>query len=227
MARSRKKHRPEEIVAKLRDADAMLNTGKDLAGVFQVLEASESTFERPRAQYGGMKCEEAKRLKHLWDGNRRLKQLVADQAMEIFDGVPHARSLVAFWRDEYNTQRPHSSLGYLPPAGFAAACAAFTSAPPAHAGCLGHPCPSPARSGLLRRLENSPHAITMRCKTHPAPKVLVFCWDVGRHPALCEVHLYSAEIMKPSSPTGTKCAQAVPRPRPSQGPLACRPPDFE
>ena len=83
MTRRRKKHRPEEIVAKLRDADAMLNAGKDLAAVLQALEVSESTLDHWRAQYGGMKCEEAKRLKHLEDENRRLKQLVADQALDI------------------------------------------------------------------------------------------------------------------------------------------------
>ena len=81
--RPRKKHRPEEVVAKLRDADAMLNAGKDLAVVLQSLGISESTLERWRAQYGVMKCEEAKRLKLLEDENRRLKQLVADQALDI------------------------------------------------------------------------------------------------------------------------------------------------
>ena len=53
--RRRKKHRPEEVVATLRDADAMLNAGKDLAAVLQALEVSESTLERWRAQYGGLK----------------------------------------------------------------------------------------------------------------------------------------------------------------------------
>lgn len=48
-------------MAKLRDADAMLNAGKDLAAVLQSLEISESSYERWRAQYGGMKSEEAKR----------------------------------------------------------------------------------------------------------------------------------------------------------------------
>ena len=79
----RKKHKPEQIVAKLRDADAMLNAGKDLAAVLQALEISEATLIRWRAQYGGMKSEEAKRLKALEDENRRLKQLVADQALDI------------------------------------------------------------------------------------------------------------------------------------------------
>ncbi len=81
--RRRKKHRPEEIVARLRDADAMLNAGKDLAAVLQALEISDTTFDRWRAQYGGMKCEEARRLKHLEDENKRLKTLVSDQALDI------------------------------------------------------------------------------------------------------------------------------------------------
>lgn len=81
--RRRKRHSPEQIVVKLRDADAMLNSGKDLAAVLQALEVSESTLERWRGQYGGMKSEEAKRLKALEDENRRLKQLVADQALDI------------------------------------------------------------------------------------------------------------------------------------------------
>lgn len=79
----RKKRLSEGVVAKLRYADAMPNTGKDLAVVLQALGISESTLDRWRAQHGGMKCEEAKRLKHLEDENRRLKQLVADQALDI------------------------------------------------------------------------------------------------------------------------------------------------
>ncbi len=45
MTRRRKKHRPEKIVAKLRDAEAMLNVGKELAAVLQAVEVSESTFD--------------------------------------------------------------------------------------------------------------------------------------------------------------------------------------
>ena len=80
--RRRKKHKPEQIVAKLRDADAMLNSGKDLAAVLQALEISEATLARWRAQYGGMKSEEVKRLKALEDENRRLKELVADLTLD-------------------------------------------------------------------------------------------------------------------------------------------------
>jgi putative transposase len=79
----RKRHSPEQIVRKLRDADAMLNAGKDLAAVLQALEIAESTYDRWRSQYGGMKAEEAVRLKKLEDENKRLKQLVADQALDI------------------------------------------------------------------------------------------------------------------------------------------------
>lgn len=78
-----KRHNPEQIVRKLRDADAMLNAGKDEAAVLQALEVSESTYLRWRNQFGGMKSEEAKRLKVLEDENRRLKQIVADQALDI------------------------------------------------------------------------------------------------------------------------------------------------
>lgn len=78
----RKRHNPEQIVRKLRDADALLNAGKDLATVLQSLEISESSYLRWRNQYGGMKAEEAVRLKKLEDENRRLKQLVADLSLD-------------------------------------------------------------------------------------------------------------------------------------------------
>src|ERR687898_1255131 len=81
--RRRKRHGPEEIVRKLRDADAMLNAGKDLAAVLQALEITESSYHRWRNQYGGMKAEEAVRLKKLEDENRRLKQLVAEKELDI------------------------------------------------------------------------------------------------------------------------------------------------
>ncbi len=78
----RMRHSPEQIVRKLRDADAMLNAGQDLATVLQKLEISESTLDRWRKAYGGMKSEEAVRLKKLEEENRRLKQLVADLSLD-------------------------------------------------------------------------------------------------------------------------------------------------
>ena len=79
----RKRHTPEQIVRKLRDADAMLNAGKDEAAVLQALEVSESTYLRWRKQYGGMKAEEAKRLKELEEENRKLKEIVAEKELDI------------------------------------------------------------------------------------------------------------------------------------------------
>ncbi len=58
-SKRRKKHKPERIVVKLRDADAMLNAGKDLVALLQALEISEATLHRWRVQDGGMKSEEA------------------------------------------------------------------------------------------------------------------------------------------------------------------------
>jgi hypothetical protein len=79
----RKRHNPEQIVRKLRDADAMLNAGKELAAVLQALEVSESTYGRWRSEYGGMKAEEAVRLKKLEEENQRLKELVAEKELDI------------------------------------------------------------------------------------------------------------------------------------------------
>jgi hypothetical protein len=78
----RRRHSPEQVVRKLRDADAMLNAGKDQAAVLQALEVSEATYLRWRNQYGGMKAEEAKRLKELEDENKRLKEVVADLTLD-------------------------------------------------------------------------------------------------------------------------------------------------
>ena len=80
--RRKRRHTPEQIVKKLRDADAMLNAGKDEGAVLQALEVSESTYERWRRQYGGMTSEEAKRLKQLEEENKQLKSLVAELTLD-------------------------------------------------------------------------------------------------------------------------------------------------
>lgn len=82
MTRRRRRHNPEQIVKKLRDADAMLNSGKELGEVLQVLEVSEATYHRWRNQYGGMKSEEARRLKELDEENSRLKKLLAEAELD-------------------------------------------------------------------------------------------------------------------------------------------------
>lgn len=77
-----KKHNPVQIIKKLREADVMLAADKTIGQVTQALEISEQTFHRWRKQYGGMKADEAKRLKQLEEENRRLKKLVADLTLD-------------------------------------------------------------------------------------------------------------------------------------------------
>ena len=82
MRKRRKRHTPEQIIRKLREADAMLAAGKTIGQVCQAMEVSEPTFHRWRNQYGGMKAEEAKRLKELEQENHRLKKLLAEAALD-------------------------------------------------------------------------------------------------------------------------------------------------
>ena len=79
---SRKRHSPEQIVAKLREAEAELSGGASIARICAKLGVSEQTFHRWRNRYGGMKGPEMKRLKELEVENRRLKRRVADQALD-------------------------------------------------------------------------------------------------------------------------------------------------
>ena len=78
----RRRHTPEQIIRKLREAERMLGEGKTIPEAAKALEVSEQTFHRWRNQYGGMKAEDAKRLKELERENEPLKAIVADQALE-------------------------------------------------------------------------------------------------------------------------------------------------
>jgi transposase-like protein len=78
----RKHHTPEQIIHKLRQADAELAAGQPIAAICQKLGVAEATFHRWRNQYGGMKANDARRLKELQRENARLKRLVADQALD-------------------------------------------------------------------------------------------------------------------------------------------------
>ena len=78
-----RRHTPEQVVRKLREADKLLAEGADIATVAKHLEVSEQTFHRWRTQYGGMKADDAKRLKELERENARLKHIVADQVLDI------------------------------------------------------------------------------------------------------------------------------------------------
>jgi transposase-like protein len=83
VTRQRRRHTPEQIIRKLREADRLAGEGKDAAEVAKALEVSEATLWRWRSQYGGLKADDAKRLKELERENGRLKRIVADQALEI------------------------------------------------------------------------------------------------------------------------------------------------
>jgi transposase-like protein len=77
-----RRHTPEQIIRKLREAERLQAEGADIATVACHLEISEQTFHRWRAQYGGMKADDAKRLKELERENARLKRIVADLSLD-------------------------------------------------------------------------------------------------------------------------------------------------
>jgi putative transposase len=79
---ARRRHTPEQIVRKLREADRLLAEGNDLEEVARQLQVSEQTYHRWRAQYGGMKADDVKRLKELEAENTQLKRIVADKELE-------------------------------------------------------------------------------------------------------------------------------------------------
>ena len=81
--RRRRRHTPEQIIRKLREADRLLGEGQEVAVVAKQLEVSEQTLHRWRQQYGGLKASDAKRLKELEKENTKLKRIVADQVLDM------------------------------------------------------------------------------------------------------------------------------------------------
>lgn len=79
----KKRHSPEQIVAKLRQADVELGKGLKVPEVCRQLAISEQTYYRWRTKYGGMDPVMAKQMKALEKENARLKKLVADQALDM------------------------------------------------------------------------------------------------------------------------------------------------
>ena len=79
----KKRHTPEQIVAKLRQADIELGKGLRVPEVCKQLGINEQTYYRWRQKYGGMDPQMAKYTKELEEENRRLKKLVADQALSM------------------------------------------------------------------------------------------------------------------------------------------------
>jgi putative transposase len=79
----RKRFTAEQIIGKLREAEVELARGSTVGQVCKKLEIAEQTYYRWRAEYGGMRVDQAKRLKELEKQNTQLKKLVADQALDI------------------------------------------------------------------------------------------------------------------------------------------------
>ena len=79
---SQKRYRPEEIIAKLRQADVLLGEGKKVPEVVKALAIHEVTYYRWRKEYGGLQVSQAKRLKELERENARLRRAVSDLTLD-------------------------------------------------------------------------------------------------------------------------------------------------
>ena len=79
---ARKHHKPEEIVAKLRQVEVLLAQGKSAVEAVRVIGVTEQTYYRWRSEYGGLKLDQVKRLKVLEQENGRLRRAVADLTLE-------------------------------------------------------------------------------------------------------------------------------------------------
>jgi transposase-like protein len=78
----RQRHTPEQIISKLREAEVKTAKGTALAQVCKDLAITEQTYYRWRKEYGGMKLDQARRLKQLEGENARLKRLLADAELD-------------------------------------------------------------------------------------------------------------------------------------------------
>ena len=78
----KKGYGPEQIINKLREAEVLLSQGASIAEASKQLGVTEQTYYRWRKEYGGMRIEQAKRLKDLEKENARLKKLVADLSLD-------------------------------------------------------------------------------------------------------------------------------------------------
>ena len=77
-----KRHTPEQIIRKLREAEVAIAKGQPAVEVARKLGITEQTYYRWRKEYGGLRVDQAKRLKELEKENARLKKLVAEQALD-------------------------------------------------------------------------------------------------------------------------------------------------
>ena len=77
-----KRHKPEEIVAKLRQVDVLTSQGQTVADAVRAIGVTEVTYYRWRQEYGGLKVDQVRRLKELETENTRLRRAVADLTLE-------------------------------------------------------------------------------------------------------------------------------------------------
>jgi len=78
----KKSYSPEQVITKLREAEILLNQGATIGEASRKIGVTEQTYYRWRKEYGGMRIEQAKRLKSLERENARLKKLVADISLD-------------------------------------------------------------------------------------------------------------------------------------------------
>jgi transposase-like protein len=78
----KKRYRPEEIVAKLRQVDVLVSQGQNIADAIRQIGVSEVTYYRWRQEYGGLKADQVKRLKQLEQENSRLRRAVSDLTLD-------------------------------------------------------------------------------------------------------------------------------------------------
>ena len=79
---ARKRHKPEEIVAKLRPVDVLTAQGISVAEAVRTIGVTEVTYYRWRQEYGGLKSNQIRRMKELEKENQRLRQAVADLTLD-------------------------------------------------------------------------------------------------------------------------------------------------
>ena len=121
-----KRPKPEEIVSKLRQVEVLQGQGMSIGHAVRQIGVTQQTYYRWRKLYGGMGREQLKRLKELEKENQRLRRAVSDLTLDKlilteaawgnFYSLREAQILIEQWRRHYNTVRPHSTLGYRPPA---------------------------------------------------------------------------------------------------------------
>ena len=79
---SRKRPKPEEIVAKLRQADVLVGQGQSVAEAIRAIGVSEVSYYRWRREYGGLKSDQVRRMKDLETENQRLRKAIADLTLD-------------------------------------------------------------------------------------------------------------------------------------------------